>query len=138
MQVRNLAFDQIKGILIILVLIGHIVMGDMQTTPVRMVIYFFHMPLFLAITGYFIKQELLEHSIQNILIRYKDRLIIPFAFAFAFYHSIMLFYKDFLAVIIQVFSPYPYYHLWYIPAVILFILYLKFLTFWLKKAGKLH
>lgn len=137
MQVRNLAFDQIKGILIILVLIGHIVMGDMQTTPVRMVIYFFHMPLFLAITGYFIKQELLEHSIQNILIRYKDRLIIPFAFAFAFYHSIMLFYKDFLAVIIQVFSPYPYYHLWYIPAVILFILYLKFFDFLAKKGWKI-
>lgn len=74
MQVRNLAFDQMKGILIILVLIGHVVLGDMQTTPVRMVIYFFHMPLFLAITGYFIKQALLEYLVKEILLKYKDRI----------------------------------------------------------------
>lgn len=136
MQVRNLAFDQMKGILIILVLIGHVVLGDMQTTPMRMIIYFFHMPLFLGITGYFIKQALLEYSVKEILLKYKDRLIVPFAFAFAFYHIIMLYNKEFLAVIKQVFSPYPYYHLWYIPAVILFILYLKLFDFLAKKDWK--
>lgn len=58
-------------------------------------------------------------------------------FAFAFYHIIMLYNNDFLLVIKQVFSPYPYYHLWYIPAVILSILYLKFFDFLAKKDWKI-
>lgn len=131
MQVRNLAFDQMKGILIILVLIGHVVLGDMQTTPVRMVIYFFHMPLFLAITGYFLKKELWEYSVKDILLKYKYRLIIPFAYAYAFYYIVVP------GNIKQVFSLYPYYHLWYIPAVILFILYLKLFDFFSKKYWKI-
>lgn len=135
MQVRNLAFDQMKGILIILVLIGHVVLGDMQSTPVRMVIYFFHMPLFLAITGYFIKQALLEFSIKDILLKYKDRLLMPFMYAFVFYNIFALYNKSITAIVQYIL--YPFYHLWYIPAVILFILYLKLLNFLAKKDGKI-
>ena len=75
---RNLAFDQAKGLLIILVIIGHVVLGDMQKTPVRMAIYFFHMPVFLAITGYFVRTSLLAGSIKDIFKKYQSRLIFPF------------------------------------------------------------
>lgn len=123
---RNIIFDQVKGILIILVIIGHVALGDVPENSLRTYLYFFHMPLFLAITGYFIRKSLLEYSIVDIFIKYKDRLIIPYSIAFLFYTLIQLkdadSIKDLIILIL-----YPYYHLWYIPAMFLYIFYLKYL-----------
>lgn len=133
MKVRNLCFDQVKGILIILVIIGHVVLGDMQKTPIRFVIYFFHMPLFLGITGYFIRSSLLDLSIKDILKKYQHRLIVPFLLAYVFYNIMAGYQKPILVTLKSMLSPYPYYHLWYVPAVLLFIFYLKFFHYLYKK-----
>ncbi|MCT8547172.1 acyltransferase family protein [Glaesserella parasuis] len=124
MTVRNIYFDATKGFLIILVILGHVILGSLNENTLRYIIYFFHMPLFLAVTGYFISQKTISLSVKEILGKYKKRLIIPFIIAFVIYTNKGL-------IDIQSYL-YPYYHLWYIPAIILFVLYTKFVLFLYK------
>ncbi|MDH2998797.1 hypothetical protein A1D22_02870 [Pasteurellaceae bacterium LFhippo2] len=123
---RNIFLDQVKGLLILLVIIGHIAIGNLSDNPLRAVIYFFHIPLFLAITGYFVKQSFIEQPIKQILLKYLHRLIIPFIIAFLFFtyfnfQSTISFEPFFSSIL------YPFYHLWYVPAIILYTFYLKFI-----------
>lgn len=113
-QHRIEIIDQIKGILIILVIIGHVSLEKIENSILRETIYFFHMPLFFAITGFFIKETIKDMPISKILKKYKDSILIPYFIAFIFYS---IFFKYSIT--------YPYYHLWYIPAMLLFILYLR-------------
>jgi fucose 4-O-acetylase-like acetyltransferase len=129
MNRRNEAFDAMKGMLIILVILGHVLLGSISENPVREMIYFFHMPLFLAITGYFTKKSLVAKPSLEIIRKYMHRMIVPFVLAFIFYTAITLL-KDYLSGSVQLQDIlarilYPYYHLWYIPAVILFVFYTK-------------
>ncbi|WP_447883914.1 acyltransferase family protein [Serratia fonticola] len=55
-KVRNLSFDLVKGFLIIFVITGHILPGS-ASEGIRGAIYYFHMPLFLGITGYFVRKK---------------------------------------------------------------------------------
>ena len=55
---RDSYFDNLKGILIILVVIGHFVLPMERTRPVWAIfyiIYLFHMPMFAMVSGYFAK-----------------------------------------------------------------------------------
>lgn len=126
MKTRNLCFDQLKGILIILVIVGHVVVGSIDKSLVRSLIYFFHMPLFLAVTGYFISTTLLALPIKDIIKKYQNRLIAPFLLAYVVYYILLGHHQPLAANIKNMLSLYPYYHLWYVPAVLLFIVYLKF------------
>ena len=49
---RNKNIDLIKGILVLLVIIGHVLKGSLSENLARYIIYSFHMPLFIAIAGY--------------------------------------------------------------------------------------
>ena len=129
-QKRNLSFDLLKGFLIILVITGHILPGKADD-GLRGDIYYFHMPLFLAITGYFIKTKNLEQKSTTLLIKYKSRLLTPYIIAFVAYTLCNFYFyvginklqtKDIISSVI-----YPFYHLWYIPAVLIFIFYTKFI-----------
>lgn len=75
-HVNNRTFwvDTLKGIAIILVILGHI------KNPFSNLIYSFHMPLFFMIAGFFIKTEA---SFFNFFKKNFNRLMIPF-FIFAF------------------------------------------------------
>ena len=122
---RNIVFDQLKGILIILVIIGHVALGEIKENPLREFLYFFHMPIFLAITGYFISQSTLNLPYKEIIKKYKNRLITPYLLAFIFYTTLLIIFKtNSLKQFIALFL-YPFYHLWYIPAMFIFIFYLK-------------
>lgn len=68
---RDITFDVLKGIAIILVIIGHCEFG-----PFRAFIYSFHMPLFFFVAGYFLKKRPLR---QEIYLSTK-RHIIPYIF----------------------------------------------------------
>ena len=68
---RDETFDILKGIAIILVLIGHTDFG-----PFRAFIYSFHMPLFFFIAGYFLKKRPLQTEIYLSA----KRLLIPYLF----------------------------------------------------------
>lgn len=128
-SIRNTTFDMLKGFLIILVILGHVLLGSIDSNIARKIIYFFHMPLFLAVTGYFIKSKLLDQSNFIILKKYYQRMILPYILAFVVFTSISWFYAYMggyleLKGIINSFL-YPIYHLWYIPAIIIFIFYTK-------------
>ena len=66
------SFDILKGIGIILMIIGHLLMG--QGTRLFDFIYSFHMPLFFIVTGYFYKQE----SLAKLLKRNIGQLLFPY------------------------------------------------------------
>lgn len=66
------SFDILKGIGIILMIVGHFLMG--QDTKVYDFIYSFHMPLFFIVTGYFYKQE----PLPKLLKKSKDQLVSPY------------------------------------------------------------
>lgn len=137
MNERNQAFDALKGFLIILVIMGHVLLGSISENLGREIIYFFHMPIFLAVTGFFTKKSLITSDRSKILLKYKNRMIYPFLLAFMFYTTLIfingyindsLGLKEFVGSFL-----YPYYHLWYIPAIIIFTFYTKVIE---KFSGK--
>ena len=66
------SFDILKGIGIVLMIIGHLLMG--QGTRLFDFIYSFHMPLFFIVAGYFYKQE----SLPELFKKNRDQLLSPY------------------------------------------------------------
>lgn len=71
-NVRLAFIDIAKGILIILVVMGHIAPGD---TALHHYIFWFHMPAFLLISGFFLKstfvfKEEIEKKLKRLMIPY--------------------------------------------------------------------
>lgn len=70
-QNRDITLDILKGIGIILVIIGHVGHGYGQLVPI---IYTFHMPLFFIASGYFFKQKkngtLLKRDLHSLILPY--------------------------------------------------------------------
>ncbi len=124
---RYTDIDKLRGCLIILVIIGHIVLGSVHENFIRYSIYAFHMPLFIGLSGYLINAESLQKaSFFSTLIRYWWRVILPFGFAYAFYTGILLFHAyEEGRVTTKLLLSYihtPYYHLWFIPTLVLWVL----------------
>lgn len=70
---RDFLFDNIRGILIILVVFGHLIRpetSNVYTDSIYTFIYFFHMPVFIFISGYFSKnlQKSHDNAIKTFLI----------------------------------------------------------------------
>ncbi len=120
---RSLSFDFLKGLLILLVIVGHVLPGSADV-GLRGAIYYFHMPLFLGVTGYFVRRYFLDGGVISVLKKYQWRMIIPYVLAFVVYSVYSLYFSEEVGLkqLIGLFL-YPYYHLWYIPAVIIFVLY---------------
>lgn len=110
---RNTTIDSLKGILILLVILGHIISGGPLTEDIKYTLSTFRMPLFLGIAGYMLKKELFATPFLELAKKYFYRLIIPFLFAYFTYALINL---DLIHI--------TYYHLWFIPALLLFIVYI--------------
>lgn len=51
---RNNTIDIIKGFLIVCVILGHVLLGSIDDNIFRYIIYSFHMPLFMFMSGYMI------------------------------------------------------------------------------------
>ncbi len=126
---RNHSFDALKGGLIVLVICGHVLIGTLEENGIRRFIYFFHMPLFLAVTGYFVKRSVIERPFIWLARRYYHRMILPFLVAFVVFTGILWVEKYRLGELtierIAGSFLYPYFHLWYIPAVLVFMVYTK-------------
>ena len=104
--------NAIKGLLIVMIIITH-------SLPESMTLYFmylFHMPVFLGISGFLLKQSAFKNGLWAYLTRITKRLIIPWLIAFAIYLPFQWdkLFSDPTDVLL-----YPFYHLWYIPAYIL-------------------
>ena len=83
MKNRDNKFDFIKGILIILVVIGHAIQvlygidnKEVWYNPIFNIVYTFHMPLFIFISGYFFSSSL-KYSFSILLEKKATRLLVP-------------------------------------------------------------
>ncbi|WP_281699482.1 acyltransferase family protein [Cetobacterium somerae] len=133
-QIQSINF--MKGLLIILVILGHLIPGNLKETLSRYFIYSFHMPLFIGISGYLFNFDKLFLNKNNFLKSFFKRIIIPYIIANIFYcifinlpYLINLNIYKFIFNFIKN-SIYSYYHLWYIQG---FISYALILYFLLKK-----
>lgn len=129
MRVRNI--DLLKGSLIILVIIGHVLQGKLSESISRYLIYSFHMPLFIGISGYLFNiNKISSLTFIEIVEKYKFRVIIPWLIASIFYLLLFEFRKILFPNVILSFKNFlPNNHLWFIPAFLSWI----FLTWTLKK-----
>lgn len=121
-QFRNGSIDSIKGVLIISVVLGHLLLGSLDENSLRYFIYSFHMPAFFFISGYLLKYEKLkEIPLMKLVIKYWRRMLKPWLFAWTFYTLYQL--RDdlsFYSIIKAIFR--PYYHLWFVPALFIIIM----------------
>jgi len=123
---RNINIDIIKGLLIFLVVIGHVLLGSLKENIIRYVIYSFHMPIFLFISGYLVNTKALKESSLVLLFKkYLFRLIIPWVIA-VFVYSLIENRQDIFHNIFRIFYR-PYYHLWYVPSILAFVFSVFFL-----------
>jgi len=120
-KTRNYNIDLIKGILIILVIIGHVIPVGVSVVFSRYIIYSFHMPLFIGIAGYLLDMSKFQNmTFRNLFDKYWKRVTIPWIIAVNFYFIINKSYlhadsgylshiKTYIMAYI-----YPYYHLWFV------------------------
>lgn len=85
---RDITFDMMKGIGILLMLVGHILPTNIIFAPPLFnvfckIIYSFHMPLFLIIAGYFSKPYSSDNNNKSAIYGYLLRLLPPFIFTVA-------------------------------------------------------
>jgi fucose 4-O-acetylase-like acetyltransferase len=126
-KIRYASIDSLRGWLIVLVMLGHLVLGSVHENIIRYSIYAFHMPLFIGLTGYLINPDSLrKSSFFATLMRYWWRVLLPFAFAYVFFTGILAFhaYEEgrISAKLLLSFIHTPYYHLWFIPTLVLWVL----------------
>jgi fucose 4-O-acetylase-like acetyltransferase len=116
----NQTVDVVKGLLILLVIIGHVLLGS-QRTPVRYFIYLFHMPLFLFVGGYLVNlPKLSEMSWKEIFVKYYKRMLKAWGFAWVIY-TMLVNVKTLSVSVVFANMLNPYFHLWFIPSYFLMI-----------------
>lgn len=109
---RNYYFDNLKLLLIILVVMGHVIEplidSNKNIKATYMFIYAFHMPLFVFVSGYFSKNindnKKFFSKINNILVPY-----IIFQLLYSIFNIYVLKAQDFEVTLI-----YPYWTMWYL------------------------
>ena len=109
MHGRDTRIDNAKGLLIILVVTGHLVWpvpgGDRAADALYFFVYFFHMPMFALISGYLSRAE----TGMPALVRNTRLLLAPYVVFFALHALILRLMGE---------SPYPFlqghYGLWYL------------------------
>ena len=109
MKERLYKIDNLKGILIFLVVFGHIMERLGQRNEIYNLIYVFHMPLFVIITGMTFKNYILNNKVKIIF----TKILIPYVIFQIFY--ILLINNFRLSSIIGwKYLLIPYYHMWYL------------------------
>lgn len=105
---RDIRFDNYKGVLITLVVVGHFLWGYRDVEAYRQIclaIYLFHMPAFVLISGYFRKPTIKAASICQLLVSF-----------FLINTLMMVFSVSVLGADIHLLS--PYYSCWYLLALV--------------------
>lgn len=109
--------NTVKGLLVLLVILSH----ALPLGLALFVIFFFHMPLFLSISGFLVKKSAYDKGIFTFLKKLVNRAIIPWLIAFVVYLPFAFYHRSILT-----FSVYdiihPFFHLWYVPAYILAVI----------------
>ncbi|OKO71091.1 nodulation protein NolL [Bradyrhizobium sp. NAS80.1] len=93
---RDLSLDFAKGALIVLVILGHLIQyvvyrdDGFWYSPYYKSIYMFHMPLFMAISGYLSSRSLLQKSFTRAAKDRAKQLLLPMLFWWAFMETAKL------------------------------------------------
>ncbi len=108
------------------VIIGHVLQGTLYDNVCRYIIYSFHMPLFIGISGYLFNYSKCGFaSLKEIILKYLFRVIVPWVVAVLVYiplvNLVNLPSEDLLKLTFDSFIK-PYYHLWFIPGFLSWIL----------------
>ncbi len=118
---RSPAPDQLKAILLVLVIFGHALSGRVTEDPLKWTLYGFHMPAFLFLSGYLIGAarftarpwgELLRHYWRRMVAAW---LAVSVLFLLLFERTAFSSPKEFLESVFLT----PAFHLWYIPLLVL-------------------
>lgn len=125
----NHSIDIAKGLGILAVIIGHIILDDHDGNYFRFVIYGFHMPLFFYVSGWLTNPgKLADLSFKGFLCKYGKRMLPWWFAALVFYNLVVAFFTHpdtspaaILNLIVE-----PFYHLWFIPG-----LFCTILLYWL-------
>lgn len=112
--------DLLKGLLIILVITGHILLGSTEESLPRYIIYCFHIPLFIGISGYLFNYDKMRAlSMMGFIKKYLFRILLPWTIAIIVYKFIVSFnaivQTHNILIIVKAFRL-PYNHLWFIAA----------------------
>ncbi|WP_460218118.1 acyltransferase family protein [Psychroserpens sp. MEBiC05023] len=122
MRFRNI--DLFKGLLIVFVISGHILLGKVNESILKTMIYSFHMPVFIAISGFLCNlNKLLKTNCLEIIKKYLFRIIIPWTLAVIVYFLLTAIKNHHFNALelIKAFIT-PIYHLWYIPGLLSWII----------------
>ena len=116
--------DSIKGVLVILVFVGHLIPGELSEMLPRNIIYSFHMPVFIVLTGFLFKAEAQPARFRDFMKKYGSRLLLPWAIAMVLYFFVQqgAVRQNITWEIALRYLYYPYYHLWYIVGIIGYLL----------------
>lgn len=119
---RNRSIDAVKGILIFLVVIGHVLLGTLDENIIRYTIYSFHMPAFFFVSGYLLDMERLAgRGYWSVLSKYWKRMLAEWSVAWLVYTAYVLRHGNFdwMDVVQNLYA--PFYHLWFVPALFVLI-----------------
>lgn len=131
---RSVFFDQLKGILIVFVILGHVMAicpkdGGINSSILYLIIYSFHMPLFVGISGYFSVNSYKKSFNQMIASRVK-RLMVPLflysTILFLLYYISGTYNNDLLSPLHKLYNCYVSY--WYLINIVVLTT-----LFWLVK-----
>lgn len=124
---RNEAIDVIKGFLILCVITGHILLGSLDDNIIRYVIYSFHMPIFMFMSGYMINlNKLSTQPIKDICLKYWNRMLKMWLVAFVIFTAYQLLHSLTLHKLLRLLYN-PWYHLWYVPTLFSYIIICRLL-----------
>ena len=99
-----------KGLLILMVVFTHCLPPSM----ILYFLYFFHMPLFMGISGFLLKESAFQYGYRSYMKRMCNRLVIPWLIASVIFLPFKLSAPEAQLHFTDII--YPYYHLWYIPS----------------------
>ena len=118
MTKRNFQYDTMKGMLILLVLLGHCLEQFKGGEMIYRIIYSFHMPAFIFVSGYFAKYNA-KRILSNFIVPYILFQTIYRYLDAAYFHPENEFTLQFTT---------PYWTLWYLLVMILFSITIPFIT----------
>lgn len=134
MRLRNI--DLFKGTLILLVILGHMIPEAIDDSLWRTIIYSFHMPLFIGISGFlFNADKMVKFNFLQLISKYRFRVILPWGIAvvgYFIYNALAT--QNFSGFELVKAVVYPFYHLWFIPAFLSWVV----ITWLFKKTGIQH
>ena len=116
------SIDFIKGILIILVFFGHLICGNQRTTFLRYIIYSFHMPIFIGISGFLFN---IKKKPKEMIKYYLNRIVIPWCIAVLGYYFVNIAFSGWHFSFREVLRNFvfPWYHLWFVLGLLSYIIF---------------